>query len=63
LKKGKVSLSNAELIAILNGSGNRQESAVALSKIILLYVDGNINELVKWKSMLPRLYIKTTLIH
>ena len=32
LAKGKISLSDAELIAILIGSGNRQESAVALSK-------------------------------
>jgi DNA repair protein RadC len=47
LAKGKMSLSDAELIAILIGSGNRQESAVALSKRILLSVDGNINELAK----------------
>ncbi|WP_296638169.1 DNA repair protein RadC [Polaribacter sp.] len=45
--KGKTTLSDAELIAILIGSGNRQESAVALSKRILQTVDGNINELAK----------------
>ncbi|WP_298879517.1 DNA repair protein RadC [uncultured Polaribacter sp.] len=45
--KGKTSLSDAELIAILIGSGNREESAVGLSKRILQSVEGNINELAK----------------
>ncbi len=45
--KGKSILSDAELIAILIGSGNRNESAVALSKRILKSVDGNINALAK----------------
>lgn len=44
--KGKESLSNAELIAILIGSGSRSESAVALSKRILASVD-NLNMLGK----------------
>ena len=35
LLKGKSTLSDAELIAILIGSGNRNESAVDLSKKIL----------------------------
>ncbi|WP_439127562.1 RadC family protein [Polaribacter sp.] len=47
LAKGKVALSDAELIAILIGSGNRNESAVALSKRILKSVNSNINELAK----------------
>lgn len=47
LAKGKTVLSDAELIAILIGSGNRNESAVALSKRILQTVDGNINALAK----------------
>ena len=47
LQKGHRALSNAELIAILIGSGNQQESAVALSKRILASVDTNLNEL--WK--------------
>lgn len=47
LAKGKVALSDAELIAILIGSGNRQESAVALSQRILKSVEGNINQLAK----------------
>ena len=45
--KGKASLSDAELIAILIGSGNRDESAVALSKRILQSVNGNIHKLAK----------------
>ena len=45
--KGKATLSDAELIAILLGSGNREESAVALSKRILSSVDDNLNELGK----------------
>ena len=45
--KGKSALSDAELIAILIGSGNREESAVGLSKRILKSVDGNINSLAK----------------
>lgn len=47
LAKGKAVLSDAELIAILIGSGNRNESAVALSKRILSAVNGNIYELAK----------------
>jgi DNA repair protein RadC len=45
--KGKQALSDAELIAILIGSGNREESAVGLSKRILKSVEGNINSLAK----------------
>lgn len=45
--KGKSVLSDAELIAILIGSGNREESAVALSKRILLSVDNDLNSLAK----------------
>ena len=45
--KGKASLSDAELIAIIIGSGNREESAVALSKRILQSVNGNIHQLAR----------------
>ena len=45
--KGKSSLSDAELIAILIGSGNTKESAVELSKRILASVSNNLNELGK----------------
>ncbi len=44
--KGKSALSDAELIAILIGSGSRNESAVGLSKRILLSVE-NLNALGK----------------
>jgi DNA repair protein RadC len=46
--KGKSSLSNAELIAILIGSGSRNESAVELSKKILAQTDNNLQELSKY---------------
>ncbi len=46
-QKGKDSLSNAELIAILIGSGNRNESAVALSKRILASVNNDLSKLGK----------------
>ncbi|WP_304198211.1 DNA repair protein RadC [Flavobacterium alvei] len=45
--KGKSALSDAELIAILIGSGSRNESAVDLSKRILASVDNNLNALGK----------------
>jgi DNA repair protein RadC len=45
--KGKNVLSDAELIAILIGSGNRNESAVDLSKRILASVNYNLNALGK----------------
>jgi DNA repair protein RadC len=45
--KGKSVLSDAELIAILIGSGSRKESAVELSKRILASVDNNLNALGK----------------
>ncbi len=43
--KGKAALSDAELIAILIGSGNRTESAVELSKRILAESSHKLNEL------------------
>lgn len=43
--KGRESLSDAELIAILLGSGNRTETAVDLAKRILANVNNNLNEL------------------
>jgi len=47
VQKGKSILSDSELIAILIGSGSRNESAVELSKRILASVDNNLNELGK----------------
>ncbi|UOB16365.1 RadC family protein [Abyssalbus ytuae] len=46
-QKGKDILSDAELIAILIGSGNKDESAVDLSKRILASVQNNLNSLGK----------------
>ncbi|MDO1499784.1 DNA repair protein RadC [Winogradskyella maritima] len=45
--KGKAVLSDAELIAIIIGSGNREESAVGLSQRILADVDHKLNALGK----------------
>lgn len=45
LLKGKTGLTDAELLAILIGSGSRYETAVALSQRILNSVDNNLNEL------------------
>ncbi|WP_299778347.1 DNA repair protein RadC [uncultured Formosa sp.] len=47
LYKGQAALSDAELVAILIGSGNRTESAVALTKRILASVDNNLTALGK----------------
>jgi DNA repair protein RadC len=47
LHKGKIALSDAELLAILIGSGNTEESAVDLCKRILKSVDSNLIELSK----------------
>ena len=45
--KGKNSLSDAELIAILIGSGNKKDSAVELSKKILASINNDLNKLGK----------------
>lgn len=45
--KGKSVLSDAELVAILIGSGNREDSAVTLSQKILLSVNNDLNMLAK----------------
>ncbi|WP_333695750.1 RadC family protein [Flavobacterium sp.] len=45
--KGKEALSDAELLAIIIGSGSRNESAVALSKRILAHVNNNLTALGK----------------
>jgi len=47
LLKGKSALSDAELIAILIGSGSRNDTAVDLSKRILATVQNNLNALGK----------------
>ena len=45
LLKGRTALSDAELIAILIGSGSRNESAVSLSQRILASAGNNLSEL------------------
>ena len=47
LHKGKAALSDAELVAILIGSGTRNESAVDLCKRILAKANNNLSELGK----------------
>lgn len=47
LAKGSNSLSDAELIAILLGSGTTKLSAVELAKFILAKVDNNLNNLAR----------------
>ncbi len=47
LLKGRNALSDAELIAILIGSGTVGESAVALAQRIMAQADGNLHELGK----------------
>jgi len=47
LRKGAQSLSDVELLAILIGSGNRDESAVELSRRIMRECKDNINELAQ----------------
>ena len=47
LYKGRTALSDAELVAILIGSGSKNESAVDLCKRILASVDNNLSELGK----------------
>ena len=47
LLKGRTALSDAELIAILIGSGSRNESAVSLAKRILASIENSLNRLGK----------------
>lgn len=47
LSKGRNALSDAELIAILIGSGSKNESAVELSQKILASISNNLNALGK----------------
>lgn len=48
IHKGKSSLSDAELLAILIGSGNREESAVELCKKILHSSENSLHKLAKF---------------
>ncbi|HMX38707.1 MAG TPA: DNA repair protein RadC [Saprospiraceae bacterium] len=48
LLKGRDALTDAELIAILIGSGTVGASAVTVAQLILNQADGNLHELGKW---------------
>jgi DNA repair protein RadC len=48
MQKGVNALSDAELIAILIGSGNRKETAVELSRRILQSTENSLNQLGKY---------------
>lgn len=48
LLKGKSALSDAELLAILIGSGTRALSAVSIGKLILNAANGNLNHLARF---------------
>jgi DNA repair protein RadC len=48
--KGAEALSNAELLAILIGSGNREESAVTLMQRLLSDCNDDLNLLAKWET-------------
>ncbi len=50
MEKGAAALSDAELLAILIGSGNTEESAVELMRRLLLSCDNNLNSLENGKS-------------
>lgn len=47
--KGAEALSDAELLAILIGSGNTEESAVALMQRVLAECGNDLNQLGKWE--------------
>jgi len=47
LKRGETALTDAELIAILLGSGNREETAVGLARRILRDVDNSLSALAR----------------
>lgn len=49
MQKGAEALSDAELIAILIGSGNKEESAVTLSQRMLSSCGSDLNQLSKWQ--------------
>lgn len=49
MQKGAEALSDAELLAILIGSGNTEESAVSLMQRILASSGNNLNQLGKWE--------------
>ena len=49
MQKGAEALSDAELLAILIGSGNTEESAVSLMQRVLANSGNDLNQLGKWE--------------
>lgn len=49
MQKGAEALSDAELLAILIGSGNTEESAVALMQRVLAACNNDLSQLGKWE--------------
>ena len=49
MMKGAEALSDAELLAILIGSGNTDESAVSLMQRVLAACGNDLNSLAKWE--------------
>lgn len=49
MQKGAEALSDAELLAILIGSGNTEESAVALMQRVLATCNNDLSQLGKWE--------------
>lgn len=49
MQKGAEALSDAELLAILIGSGSKDESAVALMQRVLATCGNDLNRLAKWE--------------
>ncbi len=49
MQKGAEALSDAELLAILIGSGNTEESAVSLMQRVLAAAGNDLNQLAKWE--------------
>ena len=56
MQKGAEALSDAELLAILIGSGSRKESAVALMQRVLADCGNDLNALAKWEMRNYRKY-------
>lgn len=48
MAKGSGALSDAELLAILVGSGNTEETAVELMRRMMIDCGGNLNNLARW---------------
>ena len=48
LSKGAEAMSNAELLAILIGSGTRKENVLEVANRLLSSADGNLSRIAEW---------------